>query len=94
MIEGSMIHLGDKRLANFTFTNGHKEISLTIDNGSLCLTEKLHRADMRCYNKGEDVTAAIFSCGKTEIVHGDVENMSKAMNWLQLSVNPYIGEVK
>jgi len=26
----------------------------------------------------------VFNCGETEIVRGDVENMAKAMNWLQV----------
>ena len=83
MIEGSMIHLGDKRMANVTFMNGRKELSLTVDNGSLCRTEKLFRADLRCLVKGEDVTASVFCCGSAEIVRGDVDNMATAMNWLQ-----------
>lgn len=84
MIEGSLMHLGDKRMANIKFINGRKELSLTVDNGSLCRTEKLYRADMRLYRGKEDVTALVFNCGKTDIVRGDVENMAKAMNWLQV----------
>jgi len=79
------MHWGDKRMANVIMISGRKELSLTVDNGSLGRTEKLYRSDMRCYNGGEDVTAAVFGCGKTEKVRGDVENMAKAMNWLQRS---------
>jgi len=85
MIEGSLMHWGDKRMANIIFKNGSKEISLTIDNGSLCRTEKLHRSDMRLFRGQEDVTALVFNCGETEIVRGDIVNMAKAMNWLQVS---------
>ena len=92
MIEGSLMHLGDKRMANITFINGRKELSLTVDNGPMCRTEKLFRADMRLFCGKEDVTAAVFNCGEFEVVRGDVENMAKAMNWLQLSSNPYKGE--
>ena len=92
MIEGSLIHWGDKRMANVTFTNGRKELSLTVDNGPRCHTEKLYRADMRCFNDGNDVTGAVFGCGEFDVVRGDVENMAKAMNWLQLSSNPYGGQ--
>lgn len=83
MIEGSMFQMGDKRVANVTFTNGRKELSLTIDNGSMCRTEKLFRADMRCFNNGVDVTSEVFGCGKTDIVSGDVGNMAKGMAWMQ-----------
>ena len=92
MIEGSLMHWGDKRMANVTFSNGRKELSLTVDNGPACRTEKLYRADMRCLNNGKDVTAAVFGCDEFDVVRGNVENMAKAMNWLQLSTNPYIGE--
>ncbi len=85
MIEGSLMHWGDKRMVNITFQNGRKQLSLTVDNGALCRTEKLHRADMRLYRGKEDVTALVFNCGEAEIVRGDVINMAKAMNWLQVS---------
>lgn len=84
MIEGSLIHWGDKRMANITFVHGRKELSLTVDNGPMCRTEKLYRADMRLYRGKEDVTALVFNCGETEVVPGTVENMAKAMNWLQV----------
>ena len=83
MIEGSTIHMGDKRMANVTFSNGRQEISLTIDNGPMCQTEKLYRADMRCFDGNKDVTADVFNCDPVAIVRGDVDNMAKAMSWLQ-----------
>ena len=84
MIEGSLMHWGDKRMANITFKNGSKEISLTVDNGALYRTEKLYRADMRLFRGQQDVTALVFNCGETEIVPGSIENMAQAMNWLQI----------
>ena len=85
MIEGSLMHWGDKRMANVTMISGRKELSLTVDNGSLCETEKLFRADLRCTSKGRDVTADVFNCGEFDVVRGDVQNMATAMNWLQRS---------
>mgnify|MGYP001183846844 CR=1 FL=1 len=89
MIQGTMIKIGEKRAANVTFTNGSKELSLAIDNGPLARTEKLYRSDIRCFSNGNDVTCAVFSCKEEEIVRGSVENMAKAMNWLQLSSSPF-----
>ena len=89
MIQGTMMQIGGKRAANVTFTNGRKELSLAIDNGPLARTDKLYRSDIRCFNNGKDVTCAVFSCKEEEIVRGDVENMAKAMNWLQLSSSPF-----
>ena len=63
MIEGSTIHMGDKRMANVTFSNGRK--------------------DMRCFDGNKDVTADVFNCDPVAIVRGDVDNMAKAMSWLQ-----------
>ncbi len=85
MIEGSLMHWGDKRMANVTMTSGRKELSLTVDNGSLCQTKRLFRADLRCTNNGKDVTAAVFNCGEFDVVRGNVQSMAIAMNWLQRS---------
>lgn len=85
MIEGSLMHWGDKRMANVTMISGRKELSLTVDNGSLCQTKRLFRADLRCTNNGKDVTAAVFNCGEFDVVRGNVESMAIAMNWLQRS---------
>ncbi|MEC8482510.1 MAG: hypothetical protein VXY99_01715 [Pseudomonadota bacterium] len=91
MIQGTMMQFGEKRAANVTFTNGRKELSLALDNGAFAKTEKLFRADIRCFNRGKDVTAAVFNCKEDEVVHGDIENMARAMNWLQLSSDPFMG---
>ena len=90
MIEAQTTTYGDSRTANVTFTNGRKELSLAIDNGPLARTEKLYRSDIRCFSNGNDVTCAVFGCKEEEVVRGSVENMATAMNWLQLSSNPYV----
>ncbi len=84
MIQGTMMQIGEKRSANVTFTRGRKELSLAIDNGPLARTDKLYRSDIRCFSDGKDVTCAVFNCKEHELVRGDVENMAKAMNWLQI----------
>jgi len=89
MIQGTMMQFGEKRQANVTFTNGSKELSLCVDNGPMAHTEKLYRADIRCFSNGSDVTGKVFGVFDGDTICGDVENMSKAMNWLQLSSDPY-----
>ena len=83
MIEATTMEFGEKRMANFTLRNGMREVSVTVDNGPRAVNEKLWRSDIRCFKRGEDVTDKVFGCGKTDIVRGGVETMSKAMNWLQ-----------
>ena len=90
MIEARTTTYGESRTANVTFTNGRKELSLASDNGPLARTEKLYRSDIRCFSNGNDVTCAVFGCKEEEVVRGSVENMATAMNWLQLSSNPYV----
>jgi hypothetical protein len=89
MIKGTMVQFGEKRQANVTFTNGKKKLSLCVDNGPMPQSEVLHRADIRCFSNGSDVTGKVFGVFDDDTILGDVENMSKAMNWLQLSSDPY-----
>ena len=89
MMEAKTMRYGDKRIANFTMINGKKELSITVDNGPFCKTEKLYRDELRCYNGKEDVTPLVFGCKVYEVVKVNAETMGKAINWLQLSVNPY-----
>lgn len=89
MMEASTMRYGDRRSANFTLINGRKELSITVDNGPFCKTEKLYRDELRCYNGKEDVTALVFGCKVYEVVKADVANVAKAMNWLQLSSDPF-----
>ena len=51
----------------------------------------MQRADIRCYSNGEDVTGAVFGVMDSDVVTGEVFTMAKAMNWLQLTTNPYGG---
>lgn len=89
MIQGTTMQIGSKKQANVVFKNGSKELSLAIDNGPRAHTEKLYRSDIRCFNGDKDVTAQVFGCREGDIVPGDVKNMAKGMNWLQLNVSPY-----
>jgi hypothetical protein len=89
MIEASMTQYGGKMMANFTFTNGKKELSLTVDNGPMGESDMLHRADIRCFSHGNDITGKLFGVMDHDVINGDVGNMAKAMNWLQLSTDPY-----
>ena len=52
MIQGTVLAMGTRRMANMTFTNGKKVISLTIDNGTMPEEEDsvMKRADLRLYN--------------------------------------------
>lgn len=90
MIEARTMRYGDKRVANFTLINGKKELSITVDNGPFCDSEKLYRDELRCYDGKDDVTTQVFGCKVYEVVKVNAETMGKAINWLQLSVNPYV----
>ena len=92
MIEATTMQIGEKRQANFTIRNGRKELSVCVDNGPRAVNEKMWRSDIRCFNGGKDVTGKVFRCGDQDVVRGCVENMATAMNWLQLSGNPFTGE--
>jgi len=89
MIEASVTQYGGKKMANFTLTNGKKELSLTVDNGSMGESDMLHRGDIRCFSGGKDVTGKVFGVMDDEAVRAEVYTMAKAMNWLQLTTNPY-----
>ena len=88
MIEASVTEYGGKKMANFTITNGKKELSLTVDNG-FTESDMMTRADVRCFSDGEDVTGAVFGVMDSDAVRAEVYTMAKAMNWLQLSSDPY-----
>jgi len=90
MIKANYMAYGGKRQANFTITNGNKELSLCVDNG--ISGEDLNRADIRCYSDGKDVTGKVFGVFEGDVIRGDVHTMATAMNWLQLSVDPYGGQ--
>ena len=79
--------------ANFTIHNGAKMISVSVDNSGGRMSH-MARADIRCLfshatlgrtegERVEDVTSQVFGGSKSDIVHGDAENMATAMNWLR-----------
>jgi hypothetical protein len=80
---------GGSRHANVVFDNGPKMVSLSIDN-SCGKMSVMARADIRLLFSDplrggiEDVTNQVFGGGEADIVRGTIENMDKAMKWLQL----------
>ena len=94
MIKADTMEYSGRKVANVTITNGEKELSLTVDNGAMGGPGPMTRADVRCFSDGKDVTGKVFGVMDNDIVRGEVFTMAKAMNWLQLSVDPYAGEAK
>ena len=81
--------------ANFTIHNGPKMISISVDNSGGRMSH-MGRADIRCLFSNntagiedreavEDVTGKVFKVGVHDVVQGNVSNMAKAMNWLQMA---------
>jgi len=70
------------------FTNGNKTVSLSCDN-SVGRLKTLSRSDIRCFmmdpqtEEERDVTAEVLGAGLNDVVRADIENMSRAMNWLR-----------
>lgn len=92
MIKANFTTFGGVRHANFTISNGYKLLSLCVDNGiGGSEEEDLTRADIRCFNNGKDVTGQVFGTDGHHTIRGDMYTMAKAMNWLQLSTDPYMG---
>ena len=84
---------GRSEHANFTIHNGAKMLSVSVDNSGGRMAH-MARADIRCLfshatagrtegERVEDVTSQVFGGGKSDIVHGNAENMATAMNWLR-----------
>jgi hypothetical protein len=89
MITANTMELsGGSKHANFVIHNGPKMISVSVDNSGGRM-HSMARADIRLLFtdplKGgvEDVTSTVFGGGESDIVRGDVDNMAKAMNWIQ-----------
>ena len=91
MISATTMEFGESKQANVVFDNGPKMISLSVDNSCGKMTH-MARADIRLLFsdplKGgiEDVTFAVFGDkmkDRSDIVRGTIENMDKAMKWLQ-----------
>ena len=75
---------------NVVFDNGPKMVSLSMDNSGGRMNA-IARADIRLLFseplKGgvEDVTSLVFGGGEADVVPGTIQNMDKAMKWLQLA---------
>ena len=92
MIKANTMEYSGRKVANFTITNGKKELSLTVDNGALGAQDAMTRADLRCFSGGKDITGKVFGVFDDDVIRGDAENMAQAMNWLVLSSDPYGGQ--
>ena len=74
---------------NVVFDNGPKMVSLSVDNSAGRMTH-MARADIRLLfsdplNGGvEDVTSQVFGVAEADVVRGTIQNMDKAMKWLQM----------
>ncbi len=96
MITANTMELsGGSKHANFVIHNGAKMISVSVDNSGGRMTQ-MARADIRLLfshathgredkPRVEDVTSRVFGGRESDIVHGSVENMDRAMRWLQLA---------
>ena len=91
MIKADTMEYSGRKVANVTITNGEKELSLTVDNGAMGGPGPMTRADIQCFSNGNDVTGRVFGVMDGDVVTGEVFTMAKAMNWLQLTTNPYGG---
>jgi hypothetical protein len=75
---------------NVVFDNGPKMVSLSVDN-SAGKMKHLARADIRLLFSDpleggvKDVTSRVFGGKEHDLVRGTIQNMDKAMKWLQLS---------
>jgi hypothetical protein len=75
---------------NVVFDNGPKMVSLSLDNSCGRMTT-MARSDIRLLFSDPleggvlDVTSKVFGGNDSDIVRGTIENMEKAMKWLQLA---------
>lgn len=95
MITATTMDTGIGKQANFTIHNGAKMLSVCVDNSAGAMTH-MARADIRLLFSNntagiegrpsvEDVTGQVFNVSEAATVHGSVQNMAKAMNWLQMA---------
>ena len=74
--------------ANFVIHNGSKMVSVSVDNSGGKMTH-MARADIRLLFTDplaggvKDVTSEVFGGREYDIVQGTMENMDRAMKWLQ-----------
>ena len=47
MITANTMEYSGRKVANFTITNGQKELSLTVDNGPMGESDLMQRADIK-----------------------------------------------
>jgi len=75
---------------NVVFDNGPKMVSLSMDNSGGRMNS-IARADIRLLFSNpltggvEDVTSRVFGGSEADVVPGTIQNMDKAMKWLQLA---------
>ena len=90
--------------ANFVIHNGAKKVSVSVDNSGGRMSH-MSRADIRCLFSNttagiegrpevEDVTSHVFGGGSSDIVRGTVQNMDRAMKWLQMARWGLEGQVR
>lgn len=91
MISANWMELGGgAKHTNVVFDNGPKMVSLSIDNSGGRM-KSMARADIRLLFSDpleggvEDVTSTVFGGSDGEVVRGTIENMDRAMKWLQLA---------
>lgn len=88
MITATTMDFGESKHANFVIHNGSKMISVSVDN-SCGKMAHMARADIRLLFTDpleggvDDVTSKVFGGHEHDVVRGTVENMDKAMKWLQ-----------
>jgi len=75
---------------NVVFDNGPKMVSLSMDNSGGRMNT-IGRADIRLLFTDpleggvQDVTSTVFGGSEHDVVRGTIENMERAMKWLQLA---------
>ena len=91
MITATTMELGGgSKHANFVIHNGSKMISVSVDNSGGRM-QSMARADIRLLFTDpieggvEDVTSTVFGGSESDVVRGTLDNMDRAMKWLQLA---------
>ena len=91
MITANTMELsGGSKHANFVIHNGSKMISVSVDKSGGRM-QSMARADIRLLFTDpieggvEDVTSTVFGGSESDVVRGTLDNMDRAMKWLQLA---------
>ena len=91
MISATTMAFDKKVHTNVVFDNGSKMISLSLDNGVGGGLSRQSRGDLRLLFTDpleggvKDVTSTVFLGANERQVPANVENMDRAMKWLQMS---------